>query len=223
VTLKRVARPELVIFDCDGVLVDSEPISNRVLAERLTAAGLEISATESRARFQGMMLSEVVSSAEEQFGRPLPPGFLERFEADRAVAFTDELRPIPGAAAAVQAVKAAGVAVCVASQGQLSKTRLTLSLTGLLPLIGADALFSAYAVPRGKPFPDLFLHAADVMGAAPPDCVVVEDSQSGVRAAVAAGMRVLGFPADGNEAPLRDAGAELLPTLDELVRHLQIT
>lgn len=215
-------RPELVIFDCDGVLVDSEPISNDILATMLTAAGLEISPSECRSSFQGKLLADVVAGAEQRLGGPLPPGFLDRYEHDRAVAFRDRLRPVLGAVGAVRAIKAAGVAVCVASQGALSKTELTLGLTGLLPLIGNDVLFSAYSVPRGKPFPDLFLTAAEVMGARPDDCVVVEDTPSGVRAALAAGMRALGYVGDADEQALRDAGAEPLRSLAELPGHLQL-
>ena len=98
----------------------------------------------------------------------------------------------------MRAVRDAGIAVCVATQGEPEKTELTLRLTGLRPLFGADALFSAELVPRGKPHPDLFLHACAAMGATPEHCVVVEDSPLGVTAAVAAGMRVIGYAAEGN-------------------------
>ncbi len=113
-------------------------------------------------------------------------------------------------------VAAAGVPVCVASQGKLEKTRLSLELTGLRQLFSDGALFSAHSVPRGKPHPDVFLHAARTMGAEPASCVVVEDSPSGVIAAVAAGMRVLGYTADSDETALRAAGAELVASLDEV-------
>jgi len=112
------------------------------------------------------------------------------------------------------------VAVCVASQGKLEKTRLSLELTGLRRLFGEDALFSAESVPRGKPHPDLFLHAAGTMGAEPAACAVVEDTPSGVTAAVAAGMRVIGYAADSDEAALRAAGAEIVHSLDEVPRLL---
>jgi HAD superfamily hydrolase (TIGR01509 family) len=141
---------------------------------------------------------------------------LDRFQAERAEEFRQELKPVPGAAEAVRRVQAAGVRVCVASQGKLEKTRLTLRLTGLDRLIPGDAVFSAYSVPRGKPDPDLFLYAARQMGAEPAACVVVEDTASGVRAAVAARMRVLGYAADSDEPALRDAGAQVFYSLDEL-------
>ncbi len=214
---------ELVIFDCDGVLVDSEPISSRVLAEALTAAGLPTSQPEARREYQGMLLGDIAAVAEERLGRPLPAGWTERFEVDRAEAFRAQLTAIAGAAEAVRRVAGAGIAVCVASQGQLEKMRLTLGLTGLVDLFAPDALFTAHAVPRGKPHPDLFLHAAAAMGAEPADVVVVEDTPSGVVGGVRAGMRVLGLASIAEDEPaLRRAGAETFAGLDELPGRLGI-
>jgi len=212
--------PQLVIFDCDGVLVDSEVISNDVLARMLTDEGLPTTLAEARRCYQGLLLSEVLDSAEARLGRSLPDGWLARYERERAEAFGRELRPVPGAARTVELAVTAGLNVCVASQGKLEKTRLSLELTGLRHLFGDRALFSASCVARGKPHPDLFLHAAGAMGVAPSACVVVEDTPSGVKAAAAAGMRALGYAADSDEAALRRAGAEVLWSLDELPRRL---
>jgi HAD superfamily hydrolase (TIGR01509 family) len=212
----------LVIFDCDGVLVDSEVISNRVLARALTEVGLATTLADAQRDYQGLLLADIVSSAQAKLGCPLPEGFLERIERDRATAFERELQPVPGAAEAVEAVRRAGVAVCVASQGKIEKTRLSLGLTGLSGLFADRALFSAREVLRGKPHPDLFLHAARNMGVAPGRCAVVEDSPSGVAAAVAAGMRALRYSADSDEAALRDAGAEVLWSLSELPHVLGV-
>jgi HAD superfamily hydrolase (TIGR01509 family) len=214
--------PQLVIFDCDGVLVDSEIISNDVLAQSLRAQGLPTTLTEARRDYQGLLLSEVVSLAEAKLRRPLPEDWLANYERDRTEAFHRGLQPVLGAAEAVRHVIGAGIAVCVASQGKLEKTRLSLELTGLRELFPGGALFSAHDVPRGKPYPDLFLHAASTMGAKPSGCVVVEDTASGVTAAVSAGMRVLGYFADSDEVALRQAGAELMPSLDHLPRLLGI-
>ncbi len=205
-----------MIFDCDGVLVDSEPISNGVLARLLTAQGLPTTLAESRRAYQGLLLSEVVDSAQARLGHPLPEDWLESYESARSEAFRQELEPVPGAAEAVELLSAAGIAVCVASQGKLEKTRLSLELTGLRHLFAAEALFSAESVARGKPHPDLFLHAATAMGASPRECVVVEDTPSGVTAAVAAAMRVFGYTADSDRDALRRAGAEELASLAEL-------
>jgi HAD superfamily hydrolase (TIGR01509 family) len=207
---------QLVIFDCDGVLVDSEVISNEVLARALTEQGLPTTLAQSRRDYQGLLLADIDSRAEAKLGRPLAEDWLQRYERDRAAVFRRELRAVRGVAEAVRRIQAAGVAVCVASQGKFEKTRLSLKLTQLDPLFPDEALFSAYSVPRGKPHPDLFLHAAASMAAEPARCAVVEDTPSGVAAAVAAGMRVLGYAADSDEAALRCAGAETLLAMDEL-------
>jgi HAD superfamily hydrolase (TIGR01509 family) len=212
--------PELVIFDCDGVLVDSERISNDVLARMLSVEGLPKTLAEARRDYQGLLLGDVVSAAEAELGRSLPAGWLEAYERARAEAFRRELQAVPGAAEAVARVCAAGVDVCVASQGKLEKTRLSLQLTGLRALFADRALFSAHSVARGKPHPDLFLHAARTIGADPSGCVVVEDTPSGITAAVAAEMRVFGYAADSDEDALRQAGAEILHTMEELPGRL---
>lgn len=212
--------PRLVIFDCDGVLVDSEGLSNGLLADMLTAEGLPTSLAQARRAYQGLLLADVFAAAESQLGRPLPAGLPERFERERAVLFERELTAVSGAAEAVRRTRAAGADVCVASQGRLEKIALSLRLTGLLDLFDSDALFSAYAVPRGKPHPDLFLHAARSRGVEAVSCAVVEDTPSGVTAAVSAGMRVLGYAADSDEVALGRAGAEILDSLETLPERL---
>lgn len=183
-----------------------------MLAER----GLTMTLQEARARFQGRLLSEIPGLVEDDLDRPLPDGWLDAYERRRAEVFGRELRPVAGAAELVQAVLAAGRLACVASQGRLSKTDLSLALTGLDPLFPPSSRFSAEQVPNGKPHPDLFLHAAASMGVAPGQCVVVEDTPSGVQAAVRAGMPVYGYCADGDEAALRAAGARTVDDLSQL-------
>jgi HAD superfamily hydrolase (TIGR01509 family) len=207
---------QLVIFDCDGVLVDSEVISNGVLARMLTEEGLPTTVVQARRDFQGLLLSEVGELVQEKLGRPLAHDWIAQFERLRAERFRRELQPVPGAADVVEEVRAGGVAVCVASQGKLEKTELSLELTGLRSLFADRSLFSAYAVARGKPHPDIFLHAAAEMGVEPSRCVVVEDTPSGVTGAVSAGMRVFGYVADSDEQALLRAGAEVLRSLREL-------
>jgi HAD superfamily hydrolase (TIGR01509 family) len=213
-------KPQLVIFDCDGVLVDSEAISNQVLARMLTEQGLPTTLSEARREYQGLLLRDVVAHAQQMLGRQLPDGWAEAYERERDTAFREQLKPVPNAAEAVERVRAAGVSVCVASQGRLAKTRLSLGLTGLAAQFEDGALFSAESVARGKPHPDLFLHAAERMGASPAATVVVEDTQSGVTAAVSAGMRVLGHAADSDEAALRAAGAEIIWSMSEVPGRL---
>ena len=211
---------ELVIFDCDGVLVDSEVISNEVLARMLTREGLPTTLAEARRACQGLLLTDVRDRAQAKLGRPFPPDWIAEYEDERNEAFRRELTPVEGAAEAVQRVKAAGLKVCVASQGQLAKTRLTLGLTGLRDLFPAGALFSAYDVPRPKPDPALFRQAAATMGVQPSACTVIEDTPSGVTAAVAAGMQAIGYAADSDERALRNAGAEIIRSLDKLPEFL---
>lgn len=212
----RVSPPSLIIFDCDGVLVDSERISNGVLAEMLAEHGLGLTLEQSRATFQGHTLAEVLEIAEGMLGRALPDGWLDAYVARRASVFEADLRPVEGAAELVDRVRAAGVPICVASQGSLAKTARSLALTGLSDRFAEPARFSAEQVPRGKPHPDLFLFAAAAFGAAPGSCAVVEDTPSGVRAAVAAGMRAFGFSADSDERALRETGAVTAGTLAEI-------
>jgi HAD superfamily hydrolase (TIGR01509 family) len=214
---------QLVIFDCDGVLVDSEPISNDVLARMLTAEGLPTTLSEARRDYQGLLLADVLAHAEAKLGRALPDDWLAQYERDRAAAFHRDLKAVPEAAEIVERIGAAGLDVCVASQGKLEKTRLSLRLTGLRRLFSERELFSAESVPRGKPHPDLFLHAAATMGAAAARCVVVEDTPSGVAAGVSAGMRVLGYAADSDAAALVRGGAEVFGALGELPALLGVT
>jgi HAD superfamily hydrolase (TIGR01509 family) len=211
---------DLVIFDCDGVLVDSEVISNEVLARVLTREGVPTTLAEARRACQGLLLTDVRDRAQAKLGRPFPPDWVAEYEDERDEAFRRELAPVEGAAEAVQRVKAAGLKVCVASQGQLAKTRLTLGLTGLRDLFPPGALFSAYDVPRPKPDPALFRHAAATMGVQPSACTVIEDTPSGVTAAVAAGMRAIGYAVDSDERALRNAGAEIIRSLDKLPEFL---
>lgn len=208
--------PQLVIFDCDGVLVDSEVISNGVLAERLTAEGMPTTVAEARRDYQGLLLGDVLLRAQAKLGHMLPDGWMTAYERDRAAAFRRELRPVAGVSEAVQQIRAAGISVCVASQGKLEKTRLSLELTGLDGLFMESARFSAESVSRGKPSPELFFYAAEAMRAEPRNCVVVEDTPSGVIAAVSAGMRALGYVADSDERAMRDAGAETMHSLAHL-------
>jgi HAD superfamily hydrolase (TIGR01509 family) len=213
---------QLVIFDCDGVLVDSETVSNEVLAKALTGEGLPTTLDDAVRDYKGLMLSEVVALAEQRLGRSLRNDFLDRYRVARAQAFHGGLERIAGAAEAVRAVIAAGLGVCVASQGELEKTRLTLALTGLRELFPARALFSACSVARGKPRPDLFLHAASAMGAKPASRVVVEDSLLGVGAAVAAGMRAIAYIAENDGAAMREAGAQVVRSIYELPSVLRL-
>ncbi len=210
--------PGLVIFDCDGVLVDSERLGNQRLAQVLTEAGFPISYEDCRRTFVGKPMAAVQAHVEAT-GVLLGADFVQRWNDGLPDVFRNGLDPIPHVGEAVQAIASAGIPFCVASSGQLTKMRLTLGLTGLLPYF-EQSLFSVSMVSRGKPFPDLFLYAAQAMGHAPEACVVVEDSVAGVMAARAAGMRALAYAGDpeSEREGLAAAGGELFDDMRELPR-----
>jgi HAD superfamily hydrolase (TIGR01509 family) len=183
----------LVIFDCDGVLVDSEPLANASFSRALKAQGLDWSVEETMRRLMGRSLKSCVEICEAEIGRKLPDDFVEKMQVVTYQSFRDApLKPIAGVKQAIVALQEAGLDTCVASSGSPEKMRFTLGLTGLWDLFDGR-IFSSAQVSRGKPFPDLFLHAALSMNVQPFDCVVIEDSVAGVQAARAAGMRVLAY------------------------------
>ncbi|MFE0703975.1 HAD family hydrolase [Streptomyces sp. NPDC058872] len=188
-------RYDVVIFDNDGVLVDSEPISNRLLAAYLTELGHPTTFEESVRDFMGSAMHRIHDLVEERSGQRLPVDFDAVFHARVFAAFERELEAVDGAEAVLKELAAAGVPYCVASSGSHERIRVGHRKTGLDGCFREGTVFSAEDVGRGKPAPDLFLHAAARMGVAPERCVVVEDSALGVRAAVAAGMDAYGFTA----------------------------
>jgi len=181
--------PALVIFDCDGVLIDSEVIFGRVLGECMIAAEFPITIEEAILFGLGKNNLTLAAAVEAQFGRPLPEGFFDGMRARVDTVFARELRPIAGIEDLLASLSAPR---CVASNSRLERVRQALSLTRLLPLFEPH-IYSASQVERGKPAPDLFLFAARQLGAPPADCIVIEDSMPGVEAAIAAGMPVVGF------------------------------
>jgi HAD superfamily hydrolase (TIGR01509 family) len=182
---------DLVIFDCDGVLVDSERLAVRVESQLLGELGWPLTEDEVLDRFVGRSDAHMIAAIEAQLGRPVPD-FTEQYLARLHAAFEQELTPVDGVVAALDAVDAAPLRSCVASSGTHEKMTRTLGLTGLWDRFDGR-IFSATEVERGKPAPDLFLFAAATMGVHPTACVVVEDSRAGVAAARAAGMRVVGY------------------------------
>lgn len=206
--------PDLVIFDCDGVLVDTEARVNMLIAAFLTHQGLPMSGEACRKRFQGKSTEDLCRDASRDLGASIDPDEMQR-AIDRSL--LDGVAAIPGVEDVVEHLIAQERPVCVASSGTVDKMHITLGQTRLLALLRAH-LFSATSVPRGKPAPDLFLHAAERMGHRPANCVVIEDSRTGVQAGVAAGMRVLGYCGDPftDPAQLRNAGAETFGHMREV-------
>ncbi|WP_245450333.1 HAD family hydrolase [Neorhizobium sp. SOG26] len=179
----------LVIFDCDGVLVDSEPVSVRVLVNALRRKGVDMDEAEAYRRFLGRSLATVTKTMSEEFGIEADEAFLDDMRHDLYREFRAELKPVTGISEALDALD---VPRCVASSSQPERIRLSLSVTGLLDRLEPH-IFSASMVAKGKPAPDLFLHAAENMGADPAHCIVVEDSPAGIEAAKRAGMTVFAF------------------------------
>lgn len=180
---------ELIIFDSDGVLVDSEVIALTVLARTASEEGIAIGVDEAIRSFRGLKMADCVREIERRLGRGVRETFVADVRQATALAFDAELKPVEGIHEALAEIS---IPVCVASNGPMSKLVHTLGLTKLLGRF-EGRIFSAYEVGSWKPDPGLFLHAAQTLGAHPSRCVVVEDSLSGIRAANAAGMRVLGF------------------------------
>jgi HAD superfamily hydrolase (TIGR01509 family) len=186
--------PDLVIFDCDGVLIDSEALSLPVEAAVLAEHGFAISVEEIRERYIGHSLASMFADLEKRFGRDMPEGFETMLRQRIETLFEAELAAMDGVATLVDALDCGK---CVASSSLPARLKHTLSLVGLYEKF-APHIFSSSQVARSKPAPDLFLFAAERMGVAPPRCLVIEDSVAGVQAARAAGMTVLGFCGGGH-------------------------
>lgn len=191
-----MARFDLVIFDCDGVVVDSERIVHETFGAFMRSLGVTMSDQEMHECFLGLRLTECLRIVEGISGRPTPVGALERYIAERDRVLRERVEPVAGVREVIEEL---AIPYCIASSGDHAKMRVTLGATGLLSLF-EGRIFSATEVPRGKPAPDVFLHAAERMGVLPARAVVIEDSINGVLAGCAAGMAVLGFagltPAD---------------------------
>ena len=201
----------LIIFDCDGVLVDSEPLAMRVLLETIAAAGVTIDPNTAFREFLGRSLSSISESLDELHGLRLTPEALERMRLQLYALYRRELRPMPGL---IEALAKINLPICVASSSHMERIRLSLSITGLLERF-EPAIFSASMVRNGKPAPDLFLFAADAMLTAPENCLVIEDSPAGIAGAKAAGMQVFAFAGGGHILPsgIRAEVQALRPTL----------
>ncbi|MBL1081716.1 HAD family hydrolase [Streptomyces actinomycinicus] len=201
-------RYDLVIFDNDGVLVDSEPISNRLLAAYLTELGHPTSYEDSIRDYMGSAMHRIHELVLERTGQRLPDDFDDVFHTRVFAAFERDLKPVAGITGVLEELAAEGVPYCVASSGSHARIRVGHRTTGLDRWFGEDRVFSSEDVGRGKPWPDLFLHTAERMGVAPERCAVIEDSPLGVLAGREAGMDVYGFTAMTPPDRLLRAGAD---------------
>jgi len=196
----------LVIFDCDGVLVDSEPVSNRVVAASLATLGWVMTPAEADRLFLGMTLPDMVPVIERQIGRGLPLGWMEALKRRLVEALALEATPIAGALEALAGTSALGLPWRVASNSSHEEMRAKFGRLGVASLV-AGRVHSHRDVGRGNPAPDLFLAAAAAEGVSPAECLVIEDSLPGARAAAAAGMDCLGYAPHSDGAALRALGA----------------
>jgi HAD superfamily hydrolase (TIGR01509 family) len=209
--------PALIIFDCDGVLVDTEPVSNEVMSACLGRYGYQISAEECRLRFVGRTIEAVQTEVEMEVGRSFGRVWATLVRSETEAAFDLGVAPIPGVEDAIRLIMGADLKYCVASSGRFSKMRKSLGMSGLLQYF-ENVLFSAEQVAHGKPAPDLFLFAADRMQVAPSESLVIEDSVPGVEAGFAAGMQVLAYAGDpkSDKAGLTRTGATTFLDMGEL-------
>lgn len=199
-------RPAAVLFDCDGVLADSEGLVNRIVAEDLTARGWRLTTDQCRETFLGMAVTAMIPVIEARVG-PLPADWVPRLSHEIAAMMERALEPVEGALETVRAVTAAGIPVAVASNSAREELGAKLRRLGLDDAFGPRR-FSFEDVARPKPAPDIYVAAARACGAAPEDCVVVEDSLLGARAGIAAGCRVLGLTHGTDASVFRAIGAE---------------
>lgn len=188
----RSVKNSLLVFDCDGVLVDSESIASAIFAEHLSLLGVSLSVAQVAERFTGLSLPTCARLIEQEFAIVLDAAFFDRLQQATYAAFTAQLQPVTGIVDALIALREVGYTMCVASSGGHDKMRLTLKLCGLQDFFDG-AVFSASEVARGKPFPDLFLYAVQRMGFLPAQAVVIEDSAPGVAAARAANIYTIGY------------------------------
>lgn len=214
--------PDLIIFDCDGVLVDSEIIAVEIESRLLTAAGFPISVDEVAETCVGLSYPDMVALLERRFGRAVPESLAIELQEATLEEFPNRLQAVAGTA---DLLTASTTPRCVASSSKPDRIALSLGLTGLDGLFAKEHVFSSTMVANGKPAPDLFLYAAATLGQEPSRCVVVEDSPHGVEAAVAAGMPVIGFAGGGHARPalterLRAAGANAIAADHAEVAHL---
>ena len=209
--------PKLVIFDCDGVLVDSEPVSNQALIDNLARHGLSLTMERSMELFVGSTMSGVMAKA-AALGADLHEGWIEEVYAETYSALGAGVALMPGVVDLLALLDEEQIPCCVASNGSEDKMRITLGQNGLWERFHPQAMFSAHALGVSKPDPGLFLAAASHFGVQARDCLVVEDSATGARAAARAGMRCLGYVPKGEGQQLAAEGAEVFGAMAEVRR-----
>jgi HAD superfamily hydrolase (TIGR01509 family) len=212
-------RPPALIFDCDGVLVDSEMLSSRVEAGLSQELGVPLSVDEAHALFLGQTVEGVVDKFSELVGRGLSAGFVYNWAFATAHEFMRQLQPVTGIHEAIAGFRERGLRMAVASQSPLARVKLSLAVAGFGETFG-DHLYVTSMVARPKPAPDIYLFAAERLDAAPADCIVIEDSPAGAAAALAAGFQAIGYaPAETFDA-MSASGAHVIRSMAELAASI---
>ncbi|MBL1430310.1 MAG: HAD family phosphatase [Robiginitomaculum sp.] len=214
-------KPQLIIFDCDGVLVDSEPLTNVVLARMISDAGWPMDGHECGAQLDGRTIKSVIQVVEQKIKRQLPDDWEDIYEQQIYALLADEVKVVAGVFEVIEHLENQKIPMCVASSGPMEKMLITLGRTGLWEKFHPN-IFSATMVRNGKPSPELFLYAADKMGMSPENCLVIEDTPVGAQAARAAKMPCIGYAGGvfGHEQGLIDSGAVIIKNLHDLLEIL---
>ncbi|GAB1857494.1 HAD family hydrolase [Flavobacteriaceae bacterium MHTCC 0001] len=208
-----MSKYKCIIFDCDGVLIDSESIAIGVLVDMANELGASMNFKESLINLKGKSLNSCMALISELAGKPLPETFEKDYRTRTFETFKREIQPIKGIKKVLENLK---IPFCTASSGPENKIRLNLEVTGLLPYFG-DNIFSCYAIQKWKPEPDVFLWAAKTMGFTPEECLVIEDSVSGVKAAKAGGFDVFGYTEHDYKNELQPLATKTFSSMDELL------
>lgn len=210
---------DLIIFDCDGVLVDSEPLANALLRDAVAEYGLDMSIDQVIETYVGRSMSTVVSITEEMIGRKLPEDFLDQLQLKTFAVFQEKLKAVPGVEGVIKELQNRNIAFCVASSGSFEKMDVTLGITGLRDYFG-EHIYNSSQVKRGKPYPDLYLYAAEKMDVEPARCLVIEDSLPGIQGAVAAGMEVMAYSVRGEDDKFKKAGGLVINDMAKVLEHI---
>lgn len=211
-------KPACIIFDCDGVLVDSEVINNRVLLEMASEYGVSMDLAEAVDTFSGIRLKEGIKILQQRASRPFPADFEQAFRTKTYEIFKTEMKAVEGVQSLLESLT---IPFCVASSGPVEKIKLNLTITGLIQYFD-NRIFSGYDINSWKPDPGIFLYAAERMGFAPAACAVVEDSKAGIIAAVRGGFKAFGYASPLSAVGLEKEGATVFYHMSELSSLLRI-
>ena len=213
-----MSKYKCIIFDCDGVLVDSEPLSNQVMVDLANTFGANIDLDYAYKHFKGNSFNECANKISKLITQELPNDFEEQYRKESFKRFKKEIKPIEGVKEVLQDLE---IPFCVASSGPVNKIKLNLELTGLLPFFQEKTIFSCYTINRWKPDPAVFLWASETMGFTIDECLVIEDSSIGIEAALRGGFDVFGFTAHDYKGELHKKATKTFSNMKSLKELLK--